>query len=333
MAASEPDVVLPSGTHIDTELGLIQDAAGNLISVKSLVVAQDGGPSIRAFIARSFVVDDLLAEGSFPLAFVSSGRISVVGHLDASAHGPLGGPGAEELVANACVGRFTQIQGDPSTTVTPGAGGGGHATAGGAGGNNFQAGPSGGTVRMGVAPLRGGCRGGRVLDMQGTATTYEGGGGGGGLHLVSLQEIALTNDGTIDVGGGGAGVNAGGGSGGLLFFEAPHVRFSGSTTGIAANGGAGGSACDGIGGDDGDVTTTSAGSQCDPTSIYGRGGTRTTPATAGILCTTSCFNSGLKGGGGGAAGRARISTRDGNYEVTGTPVVSADISTSSLTTR
>ena len=102
-AAAEPDVLLPPGARIDTDLGLVQDGNGTPIAVRSVVVDQDGGSSIRVFLGKSFVIDDATVRGTRALAFVAPGPITLRGKLDASAQGRTAGPGAQDVPA-VCTG-------------------------------------------------------------------------------------------------------------------------------------------------------------------------------------------------------------------------------------
>lgn len=70
-----------------------------------------------------------------------------------------------------------------------------------------------------------------------------------------------------------------------------------------------------------------AGPRCSPNS-GGDGGTGATAATNGEDCPggQTCAL-GYEGGGGGAAGRLQISTRDGNFSELSNPVISAVVTT------
>src|SRR5437899_2742770 len=138
------------------------------------------------------------------------------------------------------------------------------------GGGFAAAGEPGGSLIVGFSPLVGGCRGGDVLTPELT-TARNGGGGGGAVQLVSLEQVALTNAGFINVGGGGGDDNAGGGSAGTIIIEAPVVHLDGATTGLVANGGAGGG-CNTAGPDGTSAANPAIGPKCDVSSA-GNGGT------------------------------------------------------------
>jgi hypothetical protein len=66
----------------------------------------------------------------------------------------------------------------------------------------------------------------------------------------------------------------------------------------------------------------------------GNGGTGTLAARNGYQgCSAPCNLTGLKGGGGGAAGRVSIKTLGGSPTISGSPVLSAAISTARLSPR
>jgi hypothetical protein len=253
-ASQEPDVLLPSGVRIDTSTGVITTAGGATLTVRSKLVSQ-GTSMIRVFLGKSFVIDDAVITGTHAFAAVSPGRILVKGRVDASATGRTGGPGAQDGPA-ACIGQFTVYEQCGSGNCAAGASGGGNATPGGKGGGlSPQPQRPGGAIQTSFAPLEGGCRGGNHRNSGGTVLN-DGGAGGGAIQLVSLDSVALTEFGLIDVGAGGGDVTAGGGSGGTILIEAPVVRVTGPTAGFTANGGAGGG-CNGVG-QDGTPTTMPA---------------------------------------------------------------------------
>ena len=328
-AAAEPDLVLPAAVTIDTDLGTIVDSSNMPVAVRTLVVEQEGGSKVRAFLARSIVLNDAIVRGSASLAIVAPGTIAVRGRLDASATERQGGPGTQESPA-ACVGAESKEFMAGGVPAAVGAGGGGNATGGGKGGG--WGGPSsndGGAPTPGFVPLVGGCRGGVLLNQDRT-TRSRGGGGGGAIQFVSLDTVAFSIAGFVDVGAGGGEASAGGGSGGTIVIEAPRVRFDGAATGIAANGGAGGG-CDMIGVDATSTTAAAVAPKCGTYSA-GDGGTGVMSAADGDYSCPQppCPVSGTKGAGGGAAGRASIVTLDGTFEQIGNPVMSVAISASTL---
>ncbi len=319
-AAMEPDVAFGGGVHINTDLGTITDTSNNVISVKSVLVPQTGGSMIRVFEGKSFTMDAVTVTGTYSIAFVSPGPIVVGGALDASGHGAQGGPGAQDATA-ACAGHSATETCSTLCSDT-GPGGGGNATAGARGG---QTGWPGGDALTAFTPLVGGCPGGNVVN--GATIVHRGGGGGGAVQLVSSTDIALTTRGLINVAGGGGEDATGGGAAGNVVLEAPHVRIDGALTGISANGGSAG-AC-GMPGVDGLTGILPAyGPRCSPYSA-GDGGTGMTAPTHGEDCTQTC-SLGLRPGGGGAAGRARIATKDGTFDQQSSPTLSALISMETL---
>jgi hypothetical protein len=337
MAAAEPDVILPNNARIDTDTGLVQDANGMPIEVRSVVVPQTGAPSIRAFLARSFLMDAVTARGANALALVASGKITIRGQLDASADLEQQGPGASESVG-ACVGvdAFEEACGNPPIVFRcwVGGGGGGNSTQGARGGGTEAQGGGqlGGASLQAFVPFKGGCAGGALRETGGAI--HSGGGGGGAAQLVSLETITFANAGIMNVGGGGGRSSGGGGAGGIAIIEAPFVAFEGAATGIAANGGAGGG-CELAGGDAGITTAPAPAPRCAQRS-GGNGGTSGAVPEAGELsCPTggSCVFAAQHGGGGGAIGRARVSTRTGEISVSGTPVLSVSLTKTMLILR
>jgi len=324
-AASAPDLALPPGATADTTSGNVKDSGGNTIQVTSVLVPGPNSTMLRAYLGRSIDIQGLTITGTYPVALLAPGPITVRGPLDASANAISAGPGAKDS-PDACVPPHVY-----GPTCAPlinecydGAGGGGNVTAGGAGGGETTAGGAPGAAFT-PSGLAGGCRGGSQGD-------FGGGGGGGGVQVSSLVSIVLTNTGVINVGGGGGANGSGGGSGGNMILEAPVIRIDGLTAGIAANGGAGGGC--GMPGQDGGTTIYSAvGPQCGSLSA-GYGASGNSPPTSGSVCTSSCPTIDYRyGGGGGAVGRARLATRDGTVQVVGDPVMSASVTLIALTTR
>ncbi|HEY1554368.1 MAG TPA: hypothetical protein VGF94_06005 [Kofleriaceae bacterium] len=324
MATASPDVVLPAGTKIDVDLGTVEDGMGNSIAIPSVLVPQTNGPNIRAFYAGSFTTQDVTVTGSAALALVAAGPVTIGGLVDVSGHAATAGAGAQESPA-ACVGADTQTSscGGTNNTADLGPGGAGHATAGGTGGGLNMPGEAGGAAFVGFSPLVGGCRGGS-FDV-GSTVLQSGGGGGGAIQLVSLDSVAMTGNGTLDVGGGGG--EGGGGSAGTIVIEAPRVQINGASTGVFANGGAAG--C----GTDGDGTLTSQAAQCSGGGAAGAvpgffpGSGSVCIAGGGVFCA-SCGS--FYRGGGGASGLARIATKDGTYSVLDGAVISVGITTGVL---
>ena len=315
-AAAQPDAIIPSGATIDTDTGTIVVLGGTQLNISSTIVARPSG-SIRVFSAQSFVVGGATVSGTFPLALVAVGDVTINGHLDASANGSVAGAGAQSGVA-PCAGTS-----DPDTG--PGAGGGGNATPGGSGGAYIAVGEPGGVAITGFDVLIGGCPGG------GTAQTPDplvGGAGGGAIQIVSATSVTLS--GVVDVGGGGGQASTGGGSGGLVIIESPVVAI-GLAGGIAANGGGGGGCQNGADATP-DSTAAKGGAHCignDALNGGGLGGTGAAPPGGGELDTTSSSDT-LLGGGGGAAGRARVATADGTFMSASSSILSAAITNDTL---
>ncbi len=314
----ETDVVFPTGTVIDSDVGSAT-AGGVAIPVMSFELPQAGVAAIRVFVARSFTIDGVTIRGQNPVALVAAGDVMLRGPLTARATAVTAGPGAQETPA-ACAGS--------------GAGGAGNATSGGHGGGPFPGG--GGASIPNFEPLVGGCRGGTVPLSGGVAV---GGAGGGAIQIVANGVVSMTNTGLIDVGGGGGDDRAGGGSGGTVIIEAPRVMISGSASGVSGNGGGGGG-CDMRGGDGAVTTTAAIGPKCsksvfDPGSASaGNGGTvLVSPeiAETWTRCDPQLFCPLVGGGGGGSVGRARIATRSGDFE--GTAFMSVAVSRAVLVPR
>ncbi len=327
-AASEPDVVFPSGTRINTDLAAVQDANGTSLPVRVLTVTQVGASSIVVLVAKSFSTADLTVTGSKPLALVADGPITIRGRLSARAFASTRGPGAQ--FSAACNGGDAKQYACSCTSAcSTGAGGAGNAQLGGRGGASSVTNAGGALTTF--SPLAGGCSGGDQLTSNGLLLVAEGGGGGGSVQLVSATKVALEADGLIDVGGGGGQSTAGGGAGGLVVVEAPELTMVGPGAGVVANGGAGGGC--GMSGPDGRADSAQAPGPVCANYFGGSGGTPSRPPGNGCIvgvdsCQSICPV--VYGGGGGAAGRMRIATRDGAYGTSGNPVVSVQLTTETL---
>jgi hypothetical protein len=305
-AASAAAVDIPDGATIDTDTGTIAgtDVTSTIITVQN--------QSIRVFAAPSWMLPNLRAAGTLPVAFVATGAIELQGVVDLSSRAATGdGAGADTNVA--CHGG--EVEG------FAGAGGGGGATTGGSGGgaNVGYVGGVGGDVATGFSPLLGGCSGG----MSGGPA----GDGGGGIQLVSATSVTIA--GYIDVSGAGAGSSAGGGAGGMVIIESPLVVIA--SGGIVANGGGGGGGCGTSGADGGNGETPAVGGTCsDPTRSGGNGGTDTAAAEPGGNGAAGGSTGVAYGGGGGAIGRARIATGTGSYQQAAGVVMSIAVTTDTL---
>jgi hypothetical protein len=204
---------------------------------------------------------------------------------------------------------------------------------GAAGGGRNDPGEAGGSALGGFTPLEGGCAGG--------GTTFEdldpdfGGGGGGAVQIASNTSVAI--DGIIHVGGGGGQTNSGGGAGGLVIVEAPTLTL-GEQGGIAANGGGGGGECPG---DDAtpDAMQAAGGSAdggCDSpemTFAGGSGATEVLPAVTGTIQQSQVVEHVMFGGGGGAVGRAHLSTLDSTYTSSGSTLLTVTITSDMVVTQ
>jgi hypothetical protein len=324
----QSDIILPPGTRIDTDTGLIQDSAGNEVQMKTLTQNQVGARPIRVFEAHSINAQDISIVGSNPIAFVAWGEISLNGLVTARGHGAVAGPGSQS--GAACSGGDAQQYTSGCGAASTGAGGAGNRNPGGQGGAPLS--PNGGAAVTSFSPLLGGCSGGNQLDSAGANIVAHGGGGGGAVQLVSQTAVTFANGGLLDVGAGGGQATAGGGSGGVVVIEAPKVTITGASAGIVANGGAGGGC--GMLGADGTATTAAAPGATCSTNFSGAGGTGSTTPGSGCrigvdVCNGTCPPA--YGGGGGSVGRVRIVTADGNYSTSGSPIISVGVITEVLT--
>lgn len=327
-SASEPDVVLPQGARIDTDSGLVQDANGTSLSVKTTLVAQAGGLPIQVLEARSFVINDVTITGTNPIAFVASGPITLKGKLAARATGFTAGPGAQS--SSACNGGDSMQFGSGAGCApsAAGTGGAGNHQQGGQGGTNA---PNRGAALTSFSPLAGGCAGGTQIAENGSTVVARGGGGGGAVEIVSLTRVVMTDQGLIDVGAGGGQRSTGGGSGGLVIIEAPEVSIGGPSAGVVANGGAGGG-CN-LTGPDATITTAPAVAATCSVTFAGSGGTSIQVPGNGCNPQTQTCDGGCGtfwGGGGGSVGRMRISTKDGTFETSANPILSVQTTSTVL---
>lgn len=323
----ETDVVLPMGSRIDTDLGLVKDANGNDIAVKTSIVPQVGAPAIFVLRAKSLRVDATTVIGTRALALVAHDQVDIVGRLSIRATGTLAAPGAQEPPA-ACVGPSRDQYQAIGGIANQGAAGAANNDQGGHGGGNLD---YGGAAQTSYSPLAGGCRGGSIMDMTGLTTMSRGGGGGGAVQIVARSKIVLGAQGLVDVGAGGGQSSAGGGSGGTVVLEAPEVTIAGAGAGVTANGGAGGGCGGGMGADALANTTAAAGLMC---SFFfsGNGGTGGGLPGNGCTVTVDCAMGDPApkyGGGGGSVGRMRVATKPGGFS-TVTPLLSVQVTSATL---
>src|SRR3569623_21963 len=314
-AASRSAMTIPAGARIDTDTGVIQDTNGTTIPSYSVVVQQNGASAIRVFEGSSFEIHSVSISGNNAVAFVAPGLVDIAGLVQARAIGSTTGPGSQKVPAACAALDSTQYSAGCGPGAT-GAGGGGNATVGGIGGGTlgttgFQGAP--GTPSSGFVPLEGGCTGGTQHDLA-SAIFARGGGGGGALQIVSGTKIDIHGAGVIDLGGGGGEKTAGGGSGGTLVLEAPAVSITGPA-GFTTNGGAGGG-CNQPGASAGTTLDPAVAPTCSYFFVVNGGTINSPPGNACVPNGTSCASGAcapLFGGGGGAAGRARIATALGGY--------------------
>lgn len=307
--------VIPAGSTINTDTGLIEDSANTPYVINHMSVTQLNGANIQVFYASSFSIDAVTITGTLPAAFVATGPIDITGKIEAGGHMAVGGPGAK--FDGPTVGTEGMVVAGQLGIQS--GGGGGNATAG--------AGMFGGAASTSTALEGGGCGGQR--------SSAPGGGGGGAVQLFSLTSITI--DGGINVGGGG-GTNMGGGAGGTIVLEAPTVSLSGVLT---ANGGAGGT-CNGQNSTpelmDGQYSAApSTPPSCSfiymgntVTATGGKGGTGMAAPTTGTAYPVLMPSYAQYEGDGGAVGRVQIHTATGSYMSAGIPLVSAVVTTGQL---
>lgn len=258
-AIGEPGTLTLTGgrNRYDTDTGILTGMGGSTSIPSSVLIAQPGGPEVRALVLASLDVPvgtGLIVSGSRPLIAIVFGDASVAGAIDVSATldgtGAISTPGAGGDDPGEC-GNGAGDVGNDSTGTGGAGGGGGGAFGGDAGdggdGNGNNSGGKGGkgsaNGNTSIVPLRGGCGGGdggNTLAGNGA----RGGSGGGGFELTARGTITVT--GTIAAGGtGGAGpalFNTGGGgagSGGAILLDGADVSVA-ATAALCANGGGGG---------------------------------------------------------------------------------------------
>lgn len=238
-----------TGNHsFDTDAGLLTDAIGNVLPVKTATVnLANTGIDVQAIFIDALLLDGVLAaRGSRPFAIIATGTVVLVGTslLEVG----MGGAGAQDTCVDGAQ------DGEPDTNGGGGGGGGALGAAGGHGGdgdsdNGRSDGAPGGIASLPPTAIIGGCRGGKGGD--GDDAGGKGGAGGGAIFVVSALEISIGADAGVNAGGAGGdgGVKAtggdagggGGGSGGTILLEAPRVRNDGT---LSANGGGGGEGSD-----------------------------------------------------------------------------------------
>ncbi|MBI3182513.1 MAG: putative metal-binding motif-containing protein [Myxococcales bacterium] len=285
---------------------------------KAVPIVQPGGIPAVVLPVRGLTIavgGSLNLTGSRPVILAVYGDALVRGTINAGASGHVPGPGGS--LPDACDGGAGA--GSKSTSsVFGGGGGGGFATEGGDGGLGYPSylgGARGTAVGNPIlAPLRGGCPGGK-----GGVPGGLGGAGGGALQLSASGLMRV--EGSISArGGGGAGAagsiggGGGGGSGGAILLEGARIEIP-QMAGVTANGGGGGEG-DGDGnpgdpGADGTINGKSAAAGGSENGNKGgnggSGGTADAPPTSG----ENGGDTGGGGGGGGATGRIRLNAFGG----------------------
>lgn len=351
LAAGVEDLAIGTDLFVDTDTGAIGDLrAGNDDPETYAVKGGVGfklfkGLNVAVLTVKSLTIADTVAmkvRGTAALAVVASGKIIVLGTIDARGYGP-GGAG---VLCNAATTTSVPVPGPGGSPGSEGGekigagagnsgdigggGGGGFAGAGGNGGivDSFENASVGGIVVPFPATLVGGFGGGRSVNNHGA-------GGGGGVQLVSATSIQIGGGsavGGINVGGcGGLGNNtpggSGAGSGGMILLQSPlvDVRASGA---LAANGGSGGAG--GFRGNAGNLSSVAA---TTPASTTGGGGAGAAGATLqggnGTLSNTDPSSS-PAGGGGGGAGYVRIENAAGTLDLVEGATISPAMGTTAV---
>ncbi|HVE82618.1 MAG TPA: putative metal-binding motif-containing protein [Myxococcales bacterium] len=312
---------------LDTTLGAATPFTGATCGQTNFPVlidkSQSGAGPAAVIPVESLTIaagSELVVTGPRPAIFAVFGDAVIDGRLTAS-YGQATSFSGAGTTTGQCGGGLGQN--GASGTSGGGGGGGGYATAGGSGGSGNSGGGGGGAGgtygNNTLAPLLGGCAGGRGANTNGPDP-----GRGGGAIQVSATDSLIVRGVVTAPGEGGNGGQAhltgggGGGAGGALLLEARSVRV-GVTGRVAANGGGGGggdSCCnsgifDGNGGGDGTSDTGYAGGGGSTAGGGGgRGASATQTATTGgnggtLALPGITYNSG-GGGGGGGLGRIRL---------------------------
>jgi hypothetical protein len=286
-----------------------------------VVVQQMDGSDAVVVVLETLVIEvgaTLRITGTRPVILAVFGDARIDGVIDASADGPLSGPGADRDCGGAAGANAAAAVG--SSDGGGGGGGGGFGSPGASGGEGAAVGGSAPAAAAGgglegnaaLVPLRGGCSGGDGAAGSSGGPT-DGGGGGGAVQISTAGVLRI--DGTIDAGGGGGSAGAatrsgggGGGSGGAIALEAASFEF-GSTAVLSANGGGGAAGQSTMaddpetsGGADG-APGTAVAAGGDPGTFGGEGGAgaagRMQAAAGGDGSTVAASGYGAGGGGGG----------------------------------
>jgi hypothetical protein len=274
------------------------------------VLSQVNGPPICVLRFGTITVQagrTLKLTGQRAAALVADRAITVDGIIDASADGPINGPGGGTITSG---GR---------ANASIGGGGAGFRTAGGNGGSDTAngGGAAGGAASTNPADLVAFIGGPRPQVPQLLEATP--GGGGGAITLIACRgTVTISATGAIDAGGGGgsggfdtiAGPQisptsaAGGGAGGNIVLQGLGIRVTGS---LYANGGAGGGGTSsnepakGADGQDG-LRSTSPSLGGAPSASGGAGGAGGAAGSVPQSGQMPSVTAGTPGGGGGSSG-------------------------------
>jgi hypothetical protein len=318
------ELAITGPVTIDTDAGTVTEVDPEFIHFEVIQQGPDL-PEIGAFYFDGILIAaDVQVTGTRALALVACRELVLRAKIDACAVEQLAGPGGWEggrrdWDGSGYPGGFG-IAGETVGGAASGGGGGANGGAGGAGGGDPDqtvVGGAGGqaySLDAGLIPLLGGSGGGGG---GGSNSGGAGGGGGGAVQLVAGGLLQVEAGGGVDACGAGGlaatvagGGGGGGGAGGAVLLEAREVDVQGT---LAANGGGGGGGRhdtvgeDPTSGEDGPFGSVQAagGTGGDGGGDGGAGGGAQTGDGAQAL------DSPASGGGGGAAGRIHINTREG----------------------
>lgn len=291
-----------------------------------VVITVGGNPAVLFFMDSLTVNggNTFRVTGARPAIFAVRTTATIGGTIDVGSTPTSAGAGGE-LSCGAGFGQNGSAGGSPQSGGGAGGGGFGLDGADGSDAEDGSAKGGKGVTNGGVAPLRGGCRGGHGgrFDSTNANGTGRGGWGGGALQISVGTTLTVNGGGIITAHGAGGGGGAsgerigggGGGSGGAVLLEGAEVRVNGGSY-VTANGGAGGEGSGdtvaggtGQNGDNNSATpATSPDNGCGANG--GSGGTGTDlPGTGGARETSNCNSIANKPGGGGGGGVGRIHFR------------------------
>jgi hypothetical protein len=325
-AATSASITIDCSAELDLGVGPLGsvDICGQ--QLQPVVVSQSSGPELVVFATKHLQVSSgatFRFLGGRPVVFVVYGDAEIEGHLDVSAIGTTGGPGAN-TACNPGIGS----SGTDDSDHAGGGGGGGFGTMGGSGGTSRPDDAVGGiggpaSFDSSLSPLRGGCPGGAGGKAEGT---HASGGGGGGALQISVSGRLFVSGSISAAGGGGAGGSdefsvfgdggGGGGSGGAILLEGSKIETV-SGAWLTANGGGGGN---------GRVLYGTAeagkdGPRLSASPAMGGGPTSESPGGSGAAgaenAKTPQCSASLCGGGGGGGGMGRIVLRSTDCTLAG----------------